>query len=338
MEKFFIKFPCDGNFSGRNSGPMRARRRRTSVSPRAERRRTVKVFSAAGIGHRRSTRREAGSEFNALLAGETIETRPQRCACSPIARGAGFTLIETLLVVFVIVALAALFFPALNAGRERAALAQCANNLRQLVLANHHYASDHGRYVAAAPDIWGRNCMRWHGSRSSPTEPFRMTNGPLALYLGEHGGVKECPSFRVKEPGFEAGCGGYGYNSRGVGSETYLFGFLRGAPRGMQPQMIAAPAQTVMFTDTAFLDFGRGRPRLIEYSFAEAYFHVADNSPIETHQAVPSIHFRHAGKANVAWVDGHVSAESMTIRYSALHDEAKIGWFGPANNSLFDPF
>jgi prepilin-type processing-associated H-X9-DG protein len=257
---------------------------------------------------------------------------------SAARRAAGFSLIETLAVAATVAALAALILPALKAARERAAQAYCANNLRQLALANHRYAADHGRYVAAAPDIWVRNSIRWHGARASPREPFRVAAGPLAPYFGELGGVKECPSFRVREPGFEAGCGGYGYNARGVGSEAYLHGLLQGASRGMSAAMIAAPARTVMFTDAAFLDLGQGRPRLIEYSFAEAYFHLADNAPVETHRAVPSVHFRHAGKANVAWVDGHVSAEMMTIQYSPRHDEVGIGWFGPPDNSLFDPF
>jgi prepilin-type processing-associated H-X9-DG protein len=59
----------------------------------------------------------------------------------------------------------------------------------------------------------------------------------------------------------------------------------------------------------------------------------------------PSIHFRHRGFTNVCWVDGHVTKETMDlsapyITHAVMDDEetAKnaLGWFGPANNRLFD--
>jgi prepilin-type processing-associated H-X9-DG protein len=53
---------------------------------------------------------------------------------------------------------------------------------------------------------------------------------------------------------------------------------------------------------------------------------------------MPSIHFRHRGHANVAWCDGHISAERMTLSDGPSMEEFEIGWFGPPDNSLFDPF
>lgn len=257
----------------------------------------------------------------------------------PRARGApGFSLIELLVITAIVGLLVALLTPALTRARAQSMQAYCGNNLRQLALANHRYAADHGHYVAAAPDIWAQNATRWHGARTTYNEPFDIAASPLAPYFGEAGWIKECPAFRAREPGFESGCGGYGYNVRGVGSQAYLVGGYLGAERGMPAAMIAQPSMTVMFTDAAFLDLSRRGSRLIEYSFAEAPFHVADNQPVETHRAVPSIHFRHEGKANVAWVDGHVSSESRSVSYGPRHDAAAIGWFGPDNNSFFDPF
>jgi prepilin-type processing-associated H-X9-DG protein/prepilin-type N-terminal cleavage/methylation domain-containing protein len=249
----------------------------------------------------------------------------------------GFTVIELLVVMAILGLLAGLLWPALAGARHASLRAACANNLRQLALANHLYAADHGTYVAAAEDIWSRNNLRWHGARTARSAPFDMAAAPLAPYLGEKR-IKECPAFRVREPGFEAGCGGYGYNARGVGSQAYLVGSYAGASRGMAPGQIADPARTVMFADSAYMESAKGQTRLIEYSFAEAYYHLADGRPEETYRAVPSIHFRHSGLANVAWVDGHVSAESRAVRYSAQHDAAGIGWFGPPDNSLFDPY
>jgi prepilin-type processing-associated H-X9-DG protein len=162
---------------------------------------------------------------------------------------------------------------------------------------------------------------------------FDPARGPLAPYLGGAGSsewLRRCPGFRPEAAGFEAACGGYGYNALGVGSEACLPGG-GGTVVGMRPQAIARPAETMMFADAAFLQGGGKKARLIEYSFAEPPLFAGGGTPW------PSIHFRHRGRANVAWCDGHVTAESMerTDGRSAAH---ALGWFGPDDNSLFDPF
>ena len=51
----------------------------------------------------------------------------------------------------------------------------------------------------------------------------------------------------------------------------------------------------------------------------------------------PTIHFRHRGRANVAWADGHVTSEALA-RTGGKWASRQLGWFGPDDNSLFDPF
>lgn len=259
----------------------------------------------------------------------------------------GFTLVELLVVIGIIGILSAVLFPVLGTARASADQAKCASNLRQLQCANVLYASDKGFYVAAAEDIKGGlsvNLKRWHGERSAEKEPFKGSKSPLLPYLGDAKEIRTCPAFRRysddSKIAFENGCGGYGYNDRGVGSRAYYVGYsLEGVARGMAPSAIREPSRTVMFCDTAYPQSVKGSRYVIEYSFAEAYKHLDENTPQETYVAEPSVHFRHNGKANVVWCDGHVSQEAMTFsKSSGGFKDQNIGWFGPQDNTLFDPF
>jgi prepilin-type processing-associated H-X9-DG protein/prepilin-type N-terminal cleavage/methylation domain-containing protein len=240
----------------------------------------------------------------------------------------GFTVVELLVVLAILCVLITMIFAGLHTARERGDAAQCAANLRQLALANVTYAAEHdGQYVAAQEPT---NTIRWHGARHGVKDKFDPTRGPLAPYLGRDGKVKMCPALREALTGgetFEDGTGGYGYNAIYVGgtpADRYTAARISHVPRA---------SRTVMFTDTAF-------PKengLQEYAYCEPWEWVDVLGRLRGRLS-PSVHFRHGDHANVAWCDGHVTAE-WAAEYGGVNQyrgdatRAKIGWFGPREDN-----
>ena len=68
----------------------------------------------------------------------------------------GFTLVELLVVIAIISILAALLLPGLSRAKSSAHRTTCISNLRQISVAIHLYASDHGDLLPAARQVtWG---------------------------------------------------------------------------------------------------------------------------------------------------------------------------------------
>lgn len=249
------------------------------------------------------------------------------------AGSGGFTLLELLVVLTVIALLAALMITAVRSGRESGDAAQCVNNLRLLAQANIRYAAENGGLFCFAMDKPNRR--RWHGERRDVDEKFDPTKGPLAPYLGREARVKICPSFESVLTGkdsFEEGSGGYGYNA------VYVGGSPRNKWEGERLLNMERAPRTVMFTDAAM---ARGKG-IQEYPFSEPWQWVTSDGSLAG-GLTPSVHFRHNGFANVAWCDGHVSAEKPSVIppsnfYGGDNQKYNIGWFGPhAENGFWNP-
>jgi prepilin-type processing-associated H-X9-DG protein/prepilin-type N-terminal cleavage/methylation domain-containing protein len=261
-----------------------------------------------------------------------------------------FTLVELLVVIAIIAVLIGVLLPVLSSARQAAMKAVCASNLRQLATAAYLYANDNAGYLPPAHlFILTQNLSRWHGTRPTTADAFDFATSPMRRQL-QTPNIKACPAGEFPElpPGqtrgksFEKNCGGYGYNAAYLGSSSHIpeLASLELDPVEYDKRVnnvpaklaqVKRPAQKVVFGDAAVAN-----PLLIEYSFLEPPIDP-DGNPVST----PSIHFRHKKSANIAWLDGHVTAERMTFTtktnvYRADNTRFNLGFIGPRDNSWFD--
>jgi prepilin-type N-terminal cleavage/methylation domain-containing protein/prepilin-type processing-associated H-X9-DG protein len=259
----------------------------------------------------------------------------------------GLTLIELLVVISVIALLTAILVPALKSTKSQAAQVVCANNLRQLAIANLGYGQENNGYsVPGAYSLFSGNLHRWYGTRQHTTEPFDPDAGPLAPFLSNC--RPACPqrvAYVTLEPtalDYESGNGGYGYNLAYLGSQIWNKGYEdHSYMESTKLNCVKRPVETLAFADTSMYRNIDGLPSMIPYAFAEPRFLIINRKPDATWRPYPSIHFRHRKNAGIAWVDGHVDSRKLSADNQRNGDGTRssdqhLGWFEPVDNSLFD--
>ena len=197
----------------------------------------------------------------------------------------GFTLVELLVVVVIIAVLIALTFPAagrfLLAGKD----AKCKQNLRQLGVAYIAYANDHDGAVltdGTGPYEWTRVIQPYLGYQTFQSSLVKEFTCPAAPQ--RPGALYWQPDYAGNVHGALYGLMGDGGVSLGVNAASTAFLKLPGQDH---------PAKVI-----AFLDWIPG------WRFARKYeFSMVNNS----NQSMARV-FRHSGKLNAVFMDGHLES------------------------------
>ena len=210
-------------------------------------------------------------------------------------RHAHFSLIELLITIAVIAILAGLLLPALNSARAKAHTITCANNLKQLGLAQINYASDSEDYYV--PQNTEDNVYWWETLvRQKYIPPTKGYNG---TYLGGSSQQLRFPIPPLLCPSEQHSAAIWGDDTekRLKVTDYGMAYYLNHEFRLQENSPVDLFGKLTEFKHSSKV-----------YLAGDRYWHNrTDLSPHNTDEAVRNGMMRHSQRMNMLFIDGHVS-------------------------------
>ncbi len=236
------------------------------------------------------------------------------------SRKSAFTLIEMLVVSAIISLLISLLVPVISSVIERGKATQCKSNLRTMAQAVSIYLVENKGFFPPALVQSGGETQGWDFFSTGSGSNQELEPG----WIWEEYGVNhmlQCPSFKGSDNWQGEDYTGYNYNSSYLGGmKTEMRGRVLLDVPSSNILQVKTPASTAMFGDGEYASGANKFMRSPNPGELDAGF---------SGRSAGTQGFRHNGRTNVVFVDGHVESREPLI-------EGQTTGFLSADNELYD--